>query len=61
MYIYIIPNTNTMGLNTTHASVVEQLRIVHRLVYLVGDYNINLFDSETHDSTDSSVDAMYIQ
>ena len=57
--IYRIPNTNMMDFNTTLASVLEQLRIENKLVYLMGDYNIDLFNSETHDLTNAFVDVMY--
>ena len=57
--IYRIPNTNMMDFNTTHASVLEQLSMENKLVYLMGDYNIDLFNSETHDLTNAFVDVMY--
>ena len=57
--IYRIPNTNMMNFNTTLASVLEQLRMENKLVYLMGDYNIDLFNSETHDLTNAFVDVMY--
>ena len=57
--IYRIPNTNMMDFNTTLASVLEQLRMENKLVYLMGDYNIDLFNSETHDLTNAFVDVMY--
>ena len=48
-----------MDFNTTLASVLEQLRMENKLVYLMGDYNIDLFNSETHDLTNAFVDFMY--
>ena len=57
--IYRIPNTNMMDFDTTLASVLEQLCMENKLVYLMGDYNIDLFNSETHDLTNTFVDVMY--
>ena len=48
-----------MDFNETKASAVEQLRMENKLVYLMGDYNIDLLNSEKHDLTNEFVDVLY--
>ena len=57
--IYRTPNTNIKGFNAQIASVLEELRINKKLVYLMGDYNIDLLNSESHDLTNEFVDLVY--
>ena len=57
--IYRIPNRNLKDFNTQIASVLEQLRIEKKLVYLMGDYNIDLLNAGSHDLTNEFVDLMY--
>ena len=57
--IYRTPNTNMMDFNTTPASVLEQLRVEDKLVYLMSNYNIDLLNSESHDLTNAFMDVMY--
>ena len=57
--IYRIPNTNMTDFNTNIAGTLEQLRMGNQLVYLMGDYNIDLLNSERHDLTGEFVDIMY--
>ena len=47
--IHRIPNTNMMDFNATMANALEQLRMENKLVYIMGDYNIDLLNSEKHD------------
>ena len=57
--IHRIPNTNMMDFNATMANALEQLRMENKLVYLMGDYNIDLLNSEKHDLTNEFVDVLY--
>ena len=57
--IYRPPNTNIKDFNAQIASVLEELLIDKKLVYLMGDYNIDLLNSESHDLTNEFVDLMY--
>ena len=57
--IYRIPNINLIAFNTQIASVLEQLRLEKNLVYLMGDYNIDLLNAGSHDLTNEFVDLMY--
>ena len=57
--IYRTPNTNMKDFNAQIAGVLEDLRIDKKLVYLMGDYSIDLLNSETHDLTNEFVDLMY--
>ena len=52
-------NTNIKDFNAQIASVLEELRIDKKLVYLMGDYNIDLLNSESRDMTNEFVDLMY--
>ena len=54
-----IPNTNLKDFKTQIASVLEQLCTEKKLVYLMGDYNIDLLNSGSHDLTNVFVDLMY--
>ena len=49
--IYITPNTNIKDFNAQIVSVLEELRIDIKLVYLIRDYNIDLLNSDSHDLT----------
>ena len=57
--IYRTPNTYIKDFNAQIASVLEELLIDKKLVYLMGDYNIDLLNSESHDLTNEFVDLMY--
>ena len=57
--IYRTPNTYIKDFNAHIASVLEGLLIDKKLVYLMGDYNIDLLNSESHDLTNEFVDLMY--
>ena len=57
--IHRIPNTNMMDFNATMVNALEQLRMENKLVYLMGDYNIDLLNSEKHDLTNEFVDVLY--
>ena len=57
--IFGIPDTNLKDFNKQIASVLEQLRIKKKLVYLIEDYNIDLLNSVSHDLTNEFVDLMY--
>ena len=57
--IHRIPNTNMVDFNATMANALEQLRMENKLVYLMGDYNIDLLNSEKHDLTNEFVDVLY--
>ena len=46
---YRILNTNMMDFNATMASALGYLCMENELVYLMGDYDIDLFNSEKHD------------
>ena len=53
--IYRTPNTNIKDFNAQIASVLEELCIDKKHVYLMGDYNIDLLNSESHDLTNEFV------
>ena len=57
--IHRIPNTNMMDFDATMANALEQLRMENKLLYLMGDYNIDLLNSEKHDLTNEFVDVLY--
>ena len=44
-----------MDFNATMANALEQLRMENELVYLMGDYNIDLLNSEKHDLTNEFI------
>ena len=49
--IYRTHNTSIKDFNAQIATVLEELRIDKKIVYLMGDYNIGLLNSESHDPT----------
>ena len=48
-----------MDFNATMANALEQLCMENKLVYLMGDYNIDLLNSDKHDLTNEFVDVLY--
>ena len=58
-FIHRISNTNMMDFNATMENALEQLRMENKLVYLMGDYNIDLLNSKKHDLTNEFVDVLY--
>ena len=48
-----------MDFNATMANALEQLRMENKLVHLIGDYDIDLLNSEKHDLTNEFVDVLY--
>ena len=57
--IYRTLNTNIKDFNAQIASVLQELRKDEKLVYLMGHYNIDLLNSESHDLTNEFVDLVY--
>ena len=57
--IYRPPNTDLSLFNETLIDLLYNIRSEHKLVYLMGDYNINLLSSETHTLTSEFLELMF--
>ena len=57
--IYRPPNTDIRLFNEILTDLLSKLRTENKLVYLMGDYNINLLSSETHALTSEFLELMF--
>ena len=57
--IYRSPNTKINYFNDELANVLEQIRQENKIVYLMGDYNINLLNSDIYISSGEFMDILY--
>ena len=57
--IYRKPNSNLRYFNEKISHFLDQMQQENNLVYLLGDYNINLINSDTHDLTAEFTDILY--
>ena len=57
--IYRPPGTDMDMFNNELSNVLESIKSENKLCYLLGDYNINILNYESHDPTAYFVDAMY--
>ena len=57
--IYRIPNNNLSYFNEKISHFLDQMQRENNIVYLLGDYNVNLINSDTHDLTAEFTDIMY--
>ena len=54
-----IPDTDVKYFNVKLSNILNQIRTQNKMVYLMGDYNINLRNSGTHEHTSEFVDILY--
>lgn len=57
--IYRPPNTNLEDFNNHLSDVLEIITRENKLIYLLGDYNINLLNSDHHGNSSLFIDIMY--
>ena len=57
--IYRPPNTSLRQFNETCLELICKLRIERKLVYLLGDYNVNILSAETHTLTGEFLELMF--
>ena len=57
--IYRPPNTNVSLFNELMESLLSKIDMNKHKLYLAGDYNINLLNSDSHASTSDFIDLMY--
>ena len=56
--IYRPPNTSIESFHTKISSIMDILKKENKNCYLMGDFNINILNSESHDLTGQFVDIM---
>ena len=57
--IYRPPDTNIQTFIETLNDVLSKIKSERKLCYLIGDFNINLLNSDTHDQTSNFIDLLY--
>ena len=57
--IYRIPDTDIKEFNVQLSNILDKMCAQTKLVYLMGDYKINLMNSSTHEHTGEFVDILY--
>ena len=57
--IYRPPNTDLQKFNEICSDLLHRIRTEKKLVYLAGDYNVNLLNSETHQLTSEFLEIMF--
>ena len=57
--IYRIPDTVLNEFNVQLSNIPDKMWAQNELVYLMGDYNINLLSSSAHEHTSEFVDILY--
>ena len=57
--IYRPPGTDLSLFNSKIADLLEKNKLENKLYYLMGDYNINLSNYETHELTVNFIDTIY--
>lgn len=57
--IYRPPNTNIEEFNNCLNDILESVQRENKLIYLLGDYNIDLLNSNHHNNSSQFIDIMY--
>ena len=57
--IYRPPNTNVDLFNECISSILQRVKRENKILYLLGDYNINILNADTHTSTSEFLEIMY--
>ena len=57
--IYRPPDTDIRAFNDYLNSILSKLKAEKKLLYLLGDFNINLLNADTHQATQEFIDLMY--
>lgn len=57
--IYRPPGMNVDDFTLILSDILDKLKLESKLVYMCGDFNVNLLQSDTHLPTASFIDAMY--
>lgn len=57
--IYRPPDSDLNNFNNSMASALDRITREGKMCYILGDYNINLFKSETHSSTQDFLNNLY--
>ena len=57
--IYRPPNTYTLVFNEMFSDLLDIIKRENKLCYILGDYNINLLNHDTHSATAQSMDMLY--
>ena len=56
---YCIPDTDLNEFNVQLSNIPDKMWAQNELVYLMGDYNINILSSSAHEHTSEFVDILY--
>ena len=57
--IYRPPNTDILSFNDSLSEIMSLIKAEKKSCYVLGDYNINLLNTDTHSHTREFVDTMY--
>lgn len=57
--VYRPPDTDLNNFNESMANTLVQISKEGKMCYILGDYNINLFKSETHSPTQDFLNVLY--
>ena len=57
--IYRPPNTDVRSFNESLSETLNLIRAENKILYLIGDFNINLLNSENHSLTSEFLDILY--
>ena len=57
--IYRPPGGNIEDFNDTISGIIDKLKLEKKLLYLLGDFNINLINSDSHIPTSEFLDLLY--
>jgi len=57
--IYRPPNTDIIAFNNCLSTTMSAINVENKLCYVMGDYNINILNSESHNDTGKFLDIMY--
>lgn len=58
--IYRPPNTNPTEFNKVIYKILKVIKTEKKLIYLIGDYNLNLLNSDNHTQTSEFLNIMYM-
>ena len=57
--IYRPPGTDLCEFNVMIGELLEKIKAENKFCYVMGDYNINLLNYESHDQTATFIDMLY--
>ena len=57
--VYRPPNTDIDAFNDHMSNIVSILKTERKSCYLLGDFNLNLLNADTHNDTQGFIDLMY--